>query len=550
MSFHSVNGYDSSKRWFTLIVILLLIGYSVYFIYQKIIPYAILSWDESSDILWIYKIFIAIKHADIKSFLSISKDQYLYYPPLESWIYAFPLQIFSFTIENARRVSLFWFAIGGGLIYVLGTVISRARSASRVGIIALTFYVLSPMTLIFSGLAIKEVLGSALSVLFVYLYFVSRDSSSRMWAAVCGIVLVINAYTKYPYALFLTTGFAIETLIVFRNKKSSHILKEIHIYILSFVVAAALFWIAIQGPRAFGVFGVQGPELNKYIGTVWQKIFFYPRSIVYFYALHPILGVFYLVSILINFLKMRDYKIRFMEILIITNMLIVGLWTAHLQDRFLFTTVPFIYLLSACTVNRVLIYVEDRLKLHLAMSVAIGLLCVSIVPLILSSRSFLRLAYATGSVTMHYPLFNQLDYKDLWFVYDKNKWPQKISQESKEWPIDVVQYVLTMTNYSPDITYVGLDLEFSPKYFALMTALEEDKRTVHPDGKPYIVMLEVLPNARYLTQDYRLTHTHIKADIHSVVANTSNILYAKKIFPEMGVIISIYKKAFSAKFAG
>ncbi len=529
--------------WLTRTAALILLFAAAAFVLRSLIPYAVVNWDEGSYMWRGYIIFTALRSGDSASFFTNTLNQYVL-PPFQSWFLGLVLFPFGFTIENARIANLFWFLLGGFLIYMIAPLMpSDKKSLQNAGFIALWLYAVSPIFLVLAGLNLKEMIGTALTLAVIFSYFHARETGRVSWALLTGTAVALLILTKYNYAGIVIIAITIERVIGPKLPDWNKQLSGVFATILTAIATVGLIWMLLEKTKPFMVFTLQN-EVTVGIGSVGDKILFYPRAILYLYTVHPILGLIVIASLGYSLLFIKKYyQIRFLVSLILINAGAVGLWTNNLHERYIATVVPALFLLTAWTIQRVLDKYHAR---YFSVTFTIVLFTTGLA--LFASAPFRRMVYATGSYSLRFPVYNELDYRDLWFTYDKSFWTQTDPWQAKEHPRDVFLYALRTTGYDRIYGVIGYSDVFSPKFLSLL-ATEYPMQTplaIRPDAG-YIVTIEILPISRYYTREFTLYNLLDVAKISALASDPDYRLFASKTFEELGVRVNIYEELTSSR---
>ncbi len=510
---------------------------SGFFVYHNVIPYGILGWDEASFELWGARVFFAIRSWDIREVVFLVRQQYIY-PPLQSIFWGISLLPFGFTVLSARIANLFWFFSGGMLIYATAMLLpAQKRSVvNYAGIIAVLLYVLSPMVLVHAGLGLKEMMGVTLTLAFVYCYFRARNSPSFLWTWVTGFSVTLLVLTKYNYAAFAGLTLVIEVLINEVFFKRNDMIRKKHQIMLGVVAVGISIWVMLERSALLAYLSSQN-EMTIGIGTFADRILFYPRSIIYLFAPLPIIGTALLTLFAMGlFFVRRYYHIRFMVILVFVTTVSMGTWTNNLHDRYIMTCIPFIFLIGAWMVQGWISKVKRKWSPIILVVLLIAPIVVTRVYLVPSFRS---MVYGVGSYSLRIPIFNQMDFRDYWFQYDKSLWASADPWSSTENPNDVFLYIMNTINIEESYTLIGYTNAFSTKAIRLNSYLYSSATSAHTIKAP-VVTVEVLPTSRYYTREYSMYSSQDLARIADMKRDSRYVMTNHRLFPELGFDVCVY----------
>jgi hypothetical protein len=503
-----------------------------YFCYRFIIPYANVVWDEGLAQSWVFVVYDALRNLNLSGIRYAFYSQVVY-PPFFSFFYAIPALVFSeFSIQNARIANLVWFVGSGVMVYLLGK-ISDKKFGRTVGAIAASLLLSAPLFLVHASIGLREIVAVFWSLCTVYFYIRSKASTGYSIATSVSIIALLGI--KYQYAVFLLIPIAIEGLIELLMKKNSKEVFIRHILIALPVLLIASIWIfSITGQ----VNVISDIFFNRFDYTggrsVWMYIALIPNTLVYMYSASPVIGVVLVFSLVFALSLLRIRTIRIFWIAVMVNITLVLSHTNNIQERYIMLTVPFLYLLAGYV--SVLLYKKYTIFFHVFL-VLISFFVV---------RDFTQLprtVYATGSISMKSPLFNQLDYKDMWFNFDRRTWSNRMPWESKESPADALMFLMDNLDLSKDCNVYGRPSELSPDLGNITSILRRSKKQypILPYSK-MVATIEVLPDSRYYTHDFKLLNAWRISEIRAIEADTSWNLHARREFKELGMIVAIYGK--------
>lgn len=549
---------NDMKKYIPYLFVIFLLGLGVYVIYRFLIPYAVATWDEAVYLLWVYNISQAIKAFDPITFIKISREQYIY-PPLQSWIIGFIMSPFRFSIAAVRYVGIIWFIASGLLLYAhahnLG---ENITSRYRMGVVTLLIYISSPLILFLSSLAMREMIGLAFTLAVSLMYLKFKKTRASVWAILTGIGCVGLFLIKYYYAVVVITALAVEWILAnYYYKDGKKTIKDFNAMFLIILVGCLLVVIG-ESPRIWNylyfyrffslaqrpAFLNNAPILSHLptepgTGTVTDKIFFYPRSIVYVFSLTPLVGLAIITFFIAAFRYMYDFRIRFYVLLASINIITMGLWVPNLVDRLIATTVPFLFLITAYITDKICRYLTVRFRWGKAAFLAI--FSVILMYFALQLPSLPHYIYATSAFSFRSPTFNQQDYKDTLFTYDARKWPQKNPGESPESVDDIIRFISSNINLERPYRIIGQSNELSPQYLKLMLSLAKERKEYPSLPYPsYICTIEVLPTSQYYDRDYKLYNRSSLEHVDKTARDATLRKLTSKTFSELGIRVTVY----------
>ena len=135
-------------------------------------------------------------------------------------------------------------------------------------------------------------------------------------------------------------------------------------------------------------------------------------------------------------------------------------------------------------------------------------LVMMIAGIIILSKDIFRLnqlIYSTAAYSLKSPIFNQSDYRDIFFIYDRNKWPQKKRLTFSESPANVVDWVLDRVDLNKPVNIIGQAAEIAPDYFNLEIARRKDvgKFKIINGYSSFFVTIEIMEGKYLDNYDFR-----------------------------------------------
>lgn len=498
----------------------------VLFVFHFIIPVAIVGWDESVFLLAAYNIYKSVQEGNTREFIRISLEQFSY-PPFQSWAIGLPLTFFGFTVENARIINLLWFALGGHLVYALGT--------GFAGTISAFLYLTSPLLIVFAGIALKETMGTTLTIITMLLYLKARTTTKMAFYLAASFALTILTMTKYNYGILLMLSFAVEGLIsLFLKKKQRRATLLTHAVLCGIPVLLVGLWVFFpvnQFARFMTILTNPVPWTAR--ATLTDSLLFYPRSIVLMYAPSPALGFLLIAGWLASVVRLGDVRVRSLWIPVCVNILLGTIHTGNMQERYILTVMPFLFVLTGLSLSSWIRALPRRASMIM--------MCALSLVVARDMWSFPALVRSVGSYSQKFPQFNERDYRDLWFTYDPSRWARSVPPLANEKPADVVDFVTSSIDLTKPIRIAGRSNELAPDYFALSFAIAREQGTIHKLPHPsYTVTIEVFPASPYYTYDYKERNAWLLGEVRAVQHNPSYTLIHRKRFEELGMEIGIY----------
>lgn len=507
--------------------------FSVLVVIYVSIPYAIVAWDEASNMVWGYKVYKAMHAGNWRLFFELSKSQ-LYYPPLHSWFIGALSLISGFSIALIRVVNLLWLLLIAPLIFYVGYSFRKGRSGFWTGLISVVLFLTSPLTLALSGIALKEIMGTALT-LIAFIAYTRMEEKNKVWyAIVAGFLMLCLFYFKYNYALFLCAGLGIMEMVNFAFRCTKNYRQLAVFWTISVVGMGA--WLLLHGQQLITVFVHGQTPQTIGIGTWMDKMLFFPKSIVFVYAPNAGIGLFIICAFFYSLIWIKNKSVRALWVIVFVYFCILGVYVDNLHERYVFPIVPLLYILAGYT------GVHFGAKLYKAYALYIYLFaCLTIFMGIRYAVLMPVKLYAVGAHALRSPIFNQFDYKDTIFDFNLHHWPVAVPRTGDQSPSDVVAHVFGVIGPKGKFRVVGNINELSPKFWELSALITN--RSVLSGKTPgeYLVYVEVVPGSRFYTRDYLLFNSKSTEPIKDIIVSPEYAVVDKKSFSDIGINVIIYQ---------
>lgn len=332
-----------------VLLIIILQGFFIYF--YLIVPQGPFCWDEAHRSVFSLAMAKNLAAGDLPALWQLTNRQ-IYWPFLHSWASALFLLIGGYSYPAARFMSL---AMNAGSVFALFLVArkSAGRDREAVGLITVGLFVLSPLVVFFAATAMAESLGILLTLLTLLSYLAARERSGPARYLLTGLLLALLSFTKYIYAIFFGFGlFLFWASLLVRGEDRRRGRSEL---LRSWLVAAAfaacwILWLAggLAGQK-IGIiiyrFGDTGGWDFLGLNTL-DRILYYPRALLTVYPFSPWIFPAYLGGLAWGFIRWRNLEARLLLFLFLANFLPMAA-SSNLQERFIATTAPTLFILSS-----------------------------------------------------------------------------------------------------------------------------------------------------------------------------------------------------------
>lgn len=511
---------------------------------HRIIPYANVNWDEAGSLIWTYRV-VQVLQTQSGSLSQIALDQF-YALPGYSFAVGFPLSLIGFSIYQARIVALYIFIVGALTVYMIGRFMDN-KYGSWIGLTSLFIFLTSPLMLLFGSIAMKEMISTSLSLLVLLFYMLARDKKSWILFIVSGFFLFLTSMTRYHPAVLVAAGIVAEGFISFLLLKKQRIWVMVsHLLVIGTYVGFTSLWILLPTNKwgwLLSILGNQWEYTSEFAKPFSPAaLLFYPRSIVLMYSGSPIIGIGLVLAFISFFLFWRNYKMRILWLPVFLNLLYATHHVINMEERFIFSVVPFLFILAATTGIYFIEKMHSVSKKYPQLGVGFGVLVILFVVTMYDLFFVFHRVYAAGAYIAKSPLFNQTDYQDLWFDYDTRKWSWNLPPQEQSKPADVMSFVMEAIDPNKYIQLYGLSNEFSQWYFDLSVLLEKDKKKIVTDNfSSYVIVIRIDPTSRFSTRDNLLYNTiRHPENVPPSVPPSAWISIKSKYFAELGLNAEVY----------
>lgn len=531
--------YLSRYSFFIVFGLSIIISGVIYFYYQA---RAIVIWDEGSYLEQTWWLIEAMRSHDWNQFFALSKS-YFQYPPLFNWLFLFPFYFIEPSIRGIRSINIIFYIIGTCLTYWLGSEIAQKRKRI-VSFLAALLFLFSPLMITFTVILMREMVGTTFTLLVVILYFISKRKSV-IYLLFTSVAFMALTMIKYNFGILAFGIMSVNEGIEFMVTKY-----RVSVFsrwcMITIPYLLFMFWwiILYQNQLAKFFFILRNPaNYLTGVGSTLDHILFYPRAIMYLYSPSVLLGIGMLVTLVAAFLYAKNSRIRFLWLAVVINILLGMVHTENMQERYIFTVVPFVYCISAY----VLVENFDKItgflrKFHIQLfGYILGLLGLGVIGWELIHLP--TYIIDVGSYTNKIALYNQKTFKELWFDYDRSHWSHPLAQLGDEKPEDVFRYIVNTIDMQKLTAYVGSANELSQPYRGLV--FKELERIKTGNNFPYReagVLVEILPDSKFYTRDYLIQNKPYLDYDRFVFTDPTWILYQEKIFHDLGVKVTIFAK--------
>ncbi len=316
-----------------------------------------LHWDEATHSLKASVIAYDLAHGDWLSF-ALNSYRQVRYPPLHSWILAVVFLLRGTNIASVALVSLGFYALGAGLLYLAGGQLSRRRY-NLVGAVAALLWLVTPTVVDYSIQGMLEMPGlvALCLVILVFLKLLADDQVVESPPAdvrapapreymLLGVAIAITYFLRVPYGIIPFLAICLTLLMRARFRPLRLWRPEIFYLLLPLFVIFGIWFAYIPKFTATLDFLVNYADgVDPYTTA---GILFYPRTLVAI-AGTPWLFALYMAGLVLALARWRPFGPRlgaaFLGLMILVQ-LGIGLGHLNKQARYMLPVLPAYFLLA------------------------------------------------------------------------------------------------------------------------------------------------------------------------------------------------------------
>lgn len=518
------------------IVVLVLAGLFLAF---RVIPQANVLWDEAVYLGWIYRIHQAIVSGQFSTLSDLTYRQFEY-PPLQSYVLAALLLPFGFTIGAARLSNLLLFLVTGWFVYDTAKRLGNRSHEPFAGYIAVLLYASSPLLLYLASVAYKETGGMLILLLTLRSYAAFRRSPTPLRLVTVAGLLAAAFFWKYHYGVFLVPVILTEAVIHLIERKD--IVRTALRYTIITLPSVLLLLLFIVIPGRFGQFTYTLNNPYRYMDDMVSRmdgLLFYPRGLYFAFALNHVTGVLLIISLVGGLVFTKTVELRSYWLLLFFTLALLTPHTTNLQERYLATALPGLFIIADVLVVRIAAWVKRLLRTPFPTYASVAFLIGGVI--ILTLPTLPGRIYGASAKSVHSLTFDQTDYRDVWLEYNPSKWPQLLPKAGQERALDVAEFIARTVHPDRTIEYVGASGEFSPPYYDLSIDLSAHERSIiSAPYRSYVVTTEIFTTSRYYTLDYQKINLWRIQGLGEVKTDTGLEKIDERMFSDLGVRVAVY----------
>ncbi|MGB9911615.1 MAG: ArnT family glycosyltransferase [Microgenomates group bacterium] len=521
-------------KFFFLLVLILF----AFFSFFHFLP-GIVMWDEAGYIWEGYRVHEALRAGNWQEFLKITQSQF-YYPFFQSWFLGLTTIFLPYNFFTARLVSFLLIFPTALLIYQISLKISGKKSLAS--FLVLFFLFTSPLILYYYSTAMKEGLGTVLTLLAFWFYIKGREEKKLFWFFLSGLVSLILTLTKYNYGVLVLMVLGLE-FFFWRRLKENLIL-----FLPVFLVLA--IWLSPSGRwQEFWLILQNRFTIHLYETTVIGHLLYYPLVLAFEYFFSPLVFLLAFLGFVYSFKWWpRDFRLRILGFLFLINFILAERHMGNNQGRFIFTSVPGFLVVASFGLEKILFLIFSFFKKIILRQTFLGGIFFSgfliFGGVILKDLIFLpKILRPTVSHESDTAVFYEQDQYRSWrFDFTRDNWPHQYpdyqKQEKQE---DVFKFIFSQVDLRKPVIPLNFTNEFSPLLFNFYFAvgqkagwgIREDKYS------SYFIVLEIKEGGMLDTVDFRKANLGTALQAKEFLISNREKKIAEKEFPTLGLTVHI-----------
>jgi hypothetical protein len=512
----------------------------------RIIPQAIVGWDEASYLERIYLFARGFKTRDLSAiniFLSTQPGK----PPLQEFLFAPILYFTGFSIDLTRRLGMIWLIISVLFAYKI-TILNNIRfKLPESGLFTAFFILTSPLFLYLSSTSMREGMGAAWSIMCMMICTRDLYRMTVPRRILLGIMLFLLSMIKLQYGIVLSGAVGLEILFSFfaqrRNIRELGEALTVFIPDLFFGMLYSFFPLTRLNDI---IFTLNDPwNTMVLLKSMYQIIMYYPLGLIYTFSLTPLIGVILICSVIYAVIRNQNQIIRIMFFYIIFQIILGIMHSNNMQERYLAVAFPSVAILAGTGLSAFIFDIRKYLPRKLRHIFAGGAIIFLIAAIIIPAVKIPDKISAVASYVSKTPVFLQRDFgHEIWFDYNPDTWPHDVPWGTEDNPDSLIRKTAQLMDLSKPVNLAGDANEFSQPYKQLIfDMVRQSGGYPKLPHKSYVSIFDISPTSVFYTLDYQNKNLWKVQQAYSLInSDPEYFLYRTVESKTLGVRSIIYAK--------
>ena len=286
-------------------------------------------------------------------FHTYTQDRIAAYPFLHSWLVAPFFLLWKPSIVIARASGLVFLGVAAVLGFLIARELSSRDRLPWISGLVSAFLILSSLPLwVYASVAYLEAAGLLVTFVGLLCYVTAGPGEDRLpWLVAASVSTMCVLLTKYSFGVFMVGSIVLnEALNVLATRRLPG--RRRLVYLAGPFVLLMLIWFA--DPNKLYRFWIYSQSQKDQI-EFWsaRNLFYYPSSLIRYYATGPVSIALILVGLAIGLLTWRQHGMRAVVVYLLFSTLALTLVPQHII-RFMYTVAPAAFILAGPPVGRAL----------------------------------------------------------------------------------------------------------------------------------------------------------------------------------------------------
>lgn len=549
--------------WWLIVIFILTALTATLVFYFLLLPQKGFLFDEAEHVWRSWTLFQPLREGDFRRFFANFNHQTTGYPPLYALTMAVLFFVFPVSFAGAKATSLLFLFTSSFLLYLICRQFLKDKRGKIAGMVTVFLFLSAPLILFQFTQSMIETLGLFLILLLIYFYFLRLNKSFFLWPALVGILVGLLFLTKYNFGIAAAAALLLSEIgnqIWLEKRVRRQEFKKAALEAISLALILGTWFLAGGNAheKIAGIFQTtQIPPYNvNSVGTqalsLFNQLFFYPRAIWTSYTFSLCLGIGLIAAFFASWGYFTQSKYRFLILNFLALFLPMALfYRFNMQDRYIFTVVPILYLLFAVQITPLVTFSWPKFWGKIIL-IIFGVIVLA--DLLLMPRNIKLIAnYTTRTFVYQLPVnYDQtIKIKRLSFFRPQMP-PHNVANPKVVYPsyfqnniLSIFQFVDQNTDPHKPLSIMGYFNEFPPALISFYYRQRPNRVDIYTfkEDTAYVLGFEVAPTSPYNNGDYSFYHQkNIENALESLRENSNFYLYKTGELNDLGIKLYLFKK--------